>query len=61
MKYIVLLLLPTKMPPYGDIFACTFNYFYCLLLIFSCVINLAEFSRPCQEYLYRNIPGVHNI
>lgn len=55
------LLLPTKMPPLGDIFACTFNYFYCLLLIFSCVNNLTESFYPCQEYLYRNILGVYNI
>lgn len=49
---------PTKMPPYGDIFACTFNYFYCLLLIFNCSNNLSENLATCQEYLNTKYKGV---
>lgn len=46
------------MPPYGDIFACTFNYFYCLLLIFNCSNNLSENLDTCQEYLNTKYRGV---
>lgn len=46
------------MPPYGDIFACTFNYFYCLLLIFNCSNNLSENLITCQEYLNTKYGGV---
>ena len=49
------------MPPCGDIFACTFNYFYCLLLIFNCSNNLSEKCKACQVYLYRKKEGVQNI
>ncbi len=49
------------MPPCGDIFACTFNYFYCLLLIFNCSNNLPDKTHLCQEYLYSNYCGVVGI
>lgn len=49
------------MPPYGDIFACTFNYFYCLLLIFNCINNLPDLAHTCQEYLYTKNNGVGQI